>query len=56
MVVFTVVIDRSLDSLVVLVDKTRIKQIWLFGALISILIVILDDIGVELNLWNYPYQ
>jgi hypothetical protein len=40
----------------ILVDKSRIKQIWLFGALISILIIYLDDIGSELNLWNYPIK
>jgi hypothetical protein len=39
-----------------LVDKGRIKQIWLFGALISILIIYLDDIGSELDLWNYPIK
>jgi hypothetical protein len=40
----------------ILVDKTRIKQIWLYGALITILIIYLDDIGSELNLWNYPFK
>ncbi|MFZ3579697.1 CBO0543 family protein [Virgibacillus sp. DJP39] len=39
-----------------LVDKSRIKQIWLFGLLLSILITILDDIGVQMSLWSYPYQ
>ncbi|WP_226647319.1 CBO0543 family protein [Mesobacillus subterraneus] len=39
-----------------LVDKNRIKDIWLFGSLISILIITLDDLGIELNLWYYPYQ
>lgn len=39
-----------------LVDRTRIKQIWLYGCLMAILIIILDDIGTELDLWYYPYQ
>ncbi|RIW28928.1 hypothetical protein D3H55_20385 [Bacillus salacetis] len=39
-----------------LVDKSRIKQIWLFGVLLSILIIYLDDIGSELDLWNYPIK
>jgi hypothetical protein len=40
----------------IMVDKSRIKQIWLYGALMSILIIYLDDIGSELNLWNYPIK
>lgn len=40
----------------ILLDKTKIKKIWLYGALITILIIYLDDIGGVLNLWNYPYQ
>jgi hypothetical protein len=40
----------------ILVDKSRIKQIWLFGVLLSILVIYLDDIGSELNLWNYPIK
>lgn len=39
-----------------LVDRTRIKQIWLNGALMTILIIHLDDIGTSLALWNYPYK
>ena len=39
-----------------LVDRTRIKQIWLFGSLLTILIIHLDDIGSELGLWTYHYQ
>ncbi len=34
----------------------RIKQIWLNGALMTILIIHLDDIGTPLALWNYPYK
>lgn len=40
----------------ILVDKTRIKQILLFGTILSILIIYLDDIGHELNLWDYPIK
>ncbi|MCT2535986.1 hypothetical protein NC661_08690 [Aquibacillus koreensis] len=39
-----------------LVDREKLKQIWLFGSLMSILIYLLDGIGTELNLWSYPYQ
>lgn len=39
-----------------LVDKTRIKNILLLGFLSSTPIVLLDDIGIQLQLWSYPYQ
>lgn len=39
-----------------LLDKSRIKQIWLYGSLLTILIILLDNFGVELDLWHYPYQ
>lgn len=39
-----------------LVDKERIFQILLFGTLLMILVITLDDIGIELNLWSYPYK
>ncbi|GAE94324.1 hypothetical protein JCM21714_3471 [Gracilibacillus boraciitolerans JCM 21714] len=38
------------------VDRKRIPQILLFGALLMILVIMMDDIGMELNLWSYPYQ
>ncbi|WP_163536250.1 CBO0543 family protein [Gracilibacillus sp. YIM 98692] len=38
------------------VDKSRLHQILLFGALLTILVVMLDDFGVEQHLWSYPYQ
>jgi hypothetical protein len=38
------------------VDKSRITQILLFGTLIIILVMMLDNFGVELHLWSYPYQ
>lgn len=39
-----------------LVDRTRIKQVWLYGALMAILIIHLDDMGTSIGLWNYPYK
>ncbi|MFN7253461.1 MAG: CBO0543 family protein [Anaerobacillus sp.] len=38
------------------VDKRKIGQILLFGTLLMVLVIVLDDIGVELHLWSYPYQ
>lgn len=39
-----------------IVDRTRVKEILLYGAVLSTLVVLLDDIGGELGLWSYPYQ
>ncbi|GMK40774.1 hypothetical protein PCCS19_38300 [Paenibacillus sp. CCS19] len=39
-----------------LVDKARVKEILLYGAVLSIVIILLDDTGGELGLWSYPYQ
>ncbi|MFK7696609.1 CBO0543 family protein [Paenibacillus sp. HJGM_3] len=39
-----------------LVDKSRVREILLYGITLAIIIVILDDIGGELGLWSYPYQ
>lgn len=38
------------------VDRTRSKEIVLFGSLLMILIGLMDDIGVNLHLWSYPYK
>ncbi|WP_077212276.1 CBO0543 family protein [Bacillus dakarensis] len=38
------------------VDTKRINQILLFGLILMILVIMLDDVGVELHLWSYPYQ
>ncbi|WP_088101998.1 CBO0543 family protein [Halalkalibacter urbisdiaboli] len=38
------------------VDKKRITEILLFGTLLMLLVIMLDDIGVETHLWSYPYQ
>lgn len=38
------------------VDRNKISQILLFGSLLMILVMMLDDFGVESHLWSYPYQ
>jgi hypothetical protein len=38
------------------VEKKRIYPIMLFGSLLMILVIMLDDLGVELHLWSYPVQ
>lgn len=38
------------------VDKNRISQILLFGTLLMVLVMMMDDLGVESHLWSYPYQ
>lgn len=38
------------------VDKNRLSQILLFGTLLMLLVMMLDDLGVETHLWSYPYQ
>ncbi|RXI96609.1 hypothetical protein DS745_23195 [Anaerobacillus alkaliphilus] len=38
------------------VDNKRIYDILLFGSLLMILVLILDDLGVEFQLWSYPHQ
>jgi len=38
------------------VERKRIKEILLFGALLSMLVGLLDELGISLNLWAYPYQ
>ncbi|UOR12552.1 CBO0543 family protein [Halobacillus amylolyticus] len=40
----------------VLVDKKRLKSILIVGFITSQLAIILDDIGVSLALWTYPYK
>lgn len=37
-------------------DKGRLKEIILFGSLLMLLIGLMDDIGVNLHLWSYPYK
>ncbi|WP_135555850.1 CBO0543 family protein [Paenibacillus cymbidii] len=39
-----------------IVDKSRVREILLYGAVLSVVIIMLDDIGSELGLWSYPYQ
>lgn len=38
------------------VDKKRIDHILLFGAILMIVVMMLDDFGMEMHLWSYPYQ
>jgi hypothetical protein len=38
------------------VDRNRIKDILLFGALLIILVGLMDELGVNLSLWSYPYK
>ena len=38
------------------VDKKRIDHILLFGSLLMIAVMMLDDFGMEMHLWSYPYQ
>ncbi|MBS4214753.1 MULTISPECIES: CBO0543 family protein [Neobacillus] len=38
------------------VDKSRLKEILLFGSLLMLLVGLLDDIGVTTHLWSYPYK
>lgn len=39
-----------------LVDKSRIKDILLYGFVLIFVIIVLDNIGGELQLWSYPYH
>ncbi|WHY94550.1 CBO0543 family protein [Neobacillus cucumis] len=38
------------------VDKYRLKDILLFGSLLMLLVGLLDDIGLNAQLWSYPYK
>lgn len=40
---------------IMVVDKKRIQSILLVGLLTSIIALTLDDIGLNLMLWDYPY-
>jgi hypothetical protein len=39
-----------------LVNKNRKTEILLFGTLIIILVITLDDLGLELQLWSYKHR
>lgn len=39
-----------------LVDKERLHSILLVGLITSVFAIVLDDIGLSLSLWAYPYQ
>jgi hypothetical protein len=38
------------------VDKSRLKEILIFDVIIITLTLILDELGEELTLWDYPYD
>lgn len=40
----------------IFVDKQRIKDILLFGTILSLLIALMDELGVSLDFWSYPYK
>lgn len=39
-----------------LVDKSRLYEIVIYAAIIVILTLVLDELGEELTLWDYPYD
>ena len=38
------------------VDKSRLNEIVLYTSLITIIALVLDELGEELTLWDYPYD
>lgn len=36
-----------------IVDKSRLNEIILYAALITLIVILLDELGEELTLWNY---
>lgn len=38
------------------VDRKRLIEILLFGLLMATVVTILDEIGAQLNLWEYPFD
>lgn len=39
-----------------LADKKRLRELLLYGSLVSTVVTILDEIGCQLNLWEYVYD
>jgi hypothetical protein len=39
-----------------IVDKSRLREIILYMSIIIILTLVLDELGEELTLWDYPYD
>lgn len=37
-----------------LVDKAKLNELVLFSALVSLMVLVLDELGEELALWDYP--
>ena len=38
------------------VDKSRLQEIVLYTAIITIITLVLDELGEELTLWDYPFD
>ncbi|MDR4938261.1 CBO0543 family protein [Rossellomorea marisflavi] len=41
---------------VLVVDKKRLKSIMIVGLITSLMATVMDDIGLSLAAWHYPYQ
>ncbi len=39
-----------------LVDKARLNELILFAAIVTVIILALDELGEELTLWDYPIE
>lgn len=38
------------------VDKSRLNELVLYAAIVSVMILVLDELGEELALWDYPTE
>jgi hypothetical protein len=38
------------------VDKARLNELVLYAAIVSVMILVLDELGEELTLWDYPVE
>lgn len=38
------------------VDKSRLNELILYAAIVSVIILVLDELGEELTLWDYPIE
>jgi len=39
-----------------LADKKKIVELVMFGLIVMVFTITLDELGFELSLWNYPYE
>jgi len=39
-----------------LVDKRRLVEILLYGSLVQTVVTVIDEVGCQLNLWEYPFD